>query len=192
MDYSEIVELQEKWCNSGTDAIRNGAREAVDLCSVSLGAKGIPYGEVAEVGPQWGFGLERWRQLGVPAFGIDIVPSFIQSCRDKGFECYECPAEGIDLLDELKDAKVNWYLRDTLEHFYDRQGAIENILDRLDKWIYLSVPIEPGPGRDEAHLGRIKSYDEVHEMLPELTCIHEKYRPPGQKQGRLEGIWIKD
>ena len=194
MKIEDIVELQRSWCDSGSDAIRNGAREAVDMCSIKLGELGIELGQIVEIGPQYGFGMERWVEIGAHnPIGLELVPKFSDSCRDKGLTCLEASAEEMDSLPEFSQGqKYNWYMRDTMEHFYDGPKALGNVLDRLDQWVYVSVPIEPEPGKDKAHLWRLESYQMVHDLFAGLNCVHEKYRPPSQKSGRLEAIWTTD
>tara|TARA_R110000824_G_scaffold526_3_gene3326 strand:+ start:1013 stop:1585 length:573 start_codon:yes stop_codon:yes gene_type:complete len=190
MTPEENISLQQEWCDCASPAIQKGARDAVIETVLKLSELGIPIGKVLEIGPQYGFGLDEWKKHSEEVLGVDIVPEFIESCHGLGLNCLNCPAEEID---DHVDGKWNFYMRDSAEHFIDKELVFSKILPMTDKWIYLSVPVEPDEPRDKAHLSKFNSIEEARSLFNGMTMVFERLREPTEAiNGRYLGIWIKD
>jgi hypothetical protein len=189
MTPEENVKLQREWCDCASPAIQKGARDAVNEIADKLKELDIPIGNVLEIGPQYGYGLDEWKKHSNKVLGVDIVPEFIDSCNEMGAECLNCPAEEIDRI----DGKWNLYMRDSAEHFVDKELVFSKILPMTEKWILLSVPVEPEVPRDKAHISKFNSIEEARSLFVGMTAAFERIREPVPgKNGRYLGIWIKD
>jgi hypothetical protein len=187
----ENINLQKKWCDSASKAIQDGATSAVKETAKTLNDAGIEIGTVLEIGPQYGFGLKEWTKLADKAYGLEIVPEFQNQCLSLGLPCSLGCAEELNENDHLP-GPYNYYLRDVVEHFVDRDVAWANILEKLDTWIFIAVPIEPDEPRDKAHFGKFSSVKEVQELFEGMTPVSETIREPaGKIIGRYKAIFKK-
>lgn len=184
----ENIKLQKSWCVGSSPAIQNGARDAVNKVAAKLTEFRVPIGDVLEIGPQNGYGMDEWRRHSDSVAGIEIVPEFISECLGLGLTCHNISAEDVDQV----PGSWNFYIRDAAEHFVDRDLAFSKIIPMIDKWIYISVPIEPGEPKDEAHLSKFDSVKDAQDIFTGMTPIEEIIREPtAERVGRYSGVWIK-
>lgn len=182
--------MQQSWCRGKSDAIQNGARNTVLEMAAILKDNHVPIGNVVEIGPQNGYGLQEWARLADSAVGIEVVPEFHDECLALGLECILGAAEDID---QHVTQKSNFYLRDSAEHLVDRAKAFSGMMELLDRWIFISVPVEPWTPKDKAHFSKFDSLDEVRGLFTGMRCIHEVVREPREPTiGRYLGVWVKD
>jgi hypothetical protein len=200
----ENQSIQKEWCDCANEAIQKGAQKAVNEAASVLKQNKIPFGNVVEIGPQWGFGLEQWTLHTELCEGLEVVQEFHQECLDRGLRCTLGAAENMDV-DNLPFSKANFYLKDSAEHFVDRKKSFENIMDRLLDWIYISVPLEPWEPRDKAHFSKFSSSQEAQEIFKGMIPVFENIREPfvtriqkedlsfesNQITGRYIAIWKK-
>ncbi len=180
--------LQYVWSKCRTEGIRNGAKHRVKSLVADIGARGWDMGRVLVIGPQHGFELEQFRDCGVEAVGIDTVPEFVTDCTELGFRCEHIPAERMT---EVIDGKWNVYASHSLEHCYDINTAVEQLLAVLDKWCYMVSPIEPLGHRplekeDKAHLSRFRDRQSIHDAMAPLVCAKQD-----NHKTMFEGLFIK-
>jgi hypothetical protein len=187
---SENQATQKLWCESSSVAIRDGATKTVRETVATLKANKIDVGPVIEIGPQRGYGLQEMKIHADSVMGIEIVPEFHEACEKLGLTCILGAAE--DIGDMELPGKHNYYIRETAEHFLDRDKAFKGIMENLLSWVFITVPIEPWEPRDKAHFSKFSSIDEARGLFEGMTKVHEVTREPaGDMVGRYLGLWVK-
>ena len=182
--------MQKSWCESRSEPIREGARKTVRETVATLKANKIAIGPVIEIGPQRGYGLQEMKMHADSVMGIEVVPEFHEACLELGLDCILGAAEDISEM-ELP-GKHNYYIRETAEHFLDRDKAFKGIMENLLRWVFITVPIEPWEPKDKAHFSKFSSIDEARGLFEGMTMIHEVTREPaGEMNGRYLGLWVK-
>jgi SAM-dependent methyltransferase len=80
---------------------------------------------VLDIGCSLGNVSAHIASLGNTVVGIDIAPSYIKACRDKGIECYSCNIETDDLPDIGQFATI--VMTEFFEHLIDPLRVLEKI-----------------------------------------------------------------
>lgn len=186
----ENQSIQRKWCENTTQAHVDGAIESSRFVMQTLLDNGIEVGPVIEIGPRYGDGTLELLKQAVSVLGVELVPEFHQTCLDAGLDCVLGAAE--DILDLDIPGKYNFYMRDVVEHFVDRDKAMKGIKEKLLNWIFISVPVEPVPTENISHVTRFRSIQEAQSLFEGLTPVYEDIRHPTPSlKGRYVAIWAK-
>ena len=122
--FNEDLQLLFSECNSKN--IRLGAINRVDdVFKIRRGLKWkFPMNSVLIVGAQCGHEANRYKEQGVKKIVcLDLVNKFVKICRERGFKTINKPIE--KWIPEKYDGI---HASNVLEHCYDRDKAIENIM----------------------------------------------------------------
>jgi len=173
------VALQKSWSAGTGPATQQGARSRVKFALHWVAEEKLTANRVLVVGPQHGFELEQLGLSEVPEFqGLELVPDYAASCREKGFTCIEGPAERAA---ELVEGRWNIYTCHSLEHTYDVQAAVDAIRQVCLSWCFVAVPIEPGttPPKDKAHLSVFRTVEQVKALFSPWADLRREYSNTG-------------
>ena len=157
-----------------TDGHDTGCRHRVREC---LGVVGLPIGRVCVVGCHVGWEMDEFIKAGAESVvGVDVVPDFVEACVAKGLDAKLVPAEALSLglvkdpfVDE--DTRHNFYASHVLEHCEDPGLAVKLMMNNLDRWIYVEVPIQPGVNHNPAHLSPFQVHRECLTLFRDLRIV---------------------
>lgn len=166
--------IQQSWSRSRGQAISDGAKSRVNQCLDLVNERDLSADDVLVIGPQHGYELQALAIAGVQRItAIDCVQSFVNDGRELGFDVHLCEAENLDV---HISAEWNFYTSHALEHCYDLERAVANIVKRTLQWAFVCVPIEPNEVHDKAHFSPIRDIDTFKEMFEPLTPVWDAAR----------------
>lgn len=153
-----------------TRPIAKSARDRVTTIIAKVRQLRLPSDNCFVLGPRNGDELDQLDAEGVTRINsLDAVYDFVGECRDRGHLCWHGDAEELYL---YTASRWNFYCCHVLEHCYDSAAAADQILKRLDRWIYIAAPIEPEPGKNKGHLSPFKTHQAVLDLFPGLEIAH--------------------
>jgi hypothetical protein len=187
-------ELQYKWCVGRGDEVQASAAGRVQNATEIVRRLGLSKSGVLVIGPQHGFELQEYQDLGfAPVVGLEVVESFCQDGRALGFEVYQGDCEH---LASVVPGRWNIHASHILEHCYDQQEAVRQITQACDEWCFVGVPIEPTGGSD-GHCHPIRSHEHLKSLFPAPTWLEVHYEFLPTKSGRpdrygtVEAMWVR-
>lgn len=185
----EYESLQLSWSRCRSADIRNGAMGRVHRALRDVKQHALPADHVLVIGPQHGFELEAFRAAGVKRLlGVDAVPEFVDDCTKLGFAAIQCDAERLTVMVE---GRWNIYTCHSLEHCWDFPAAAEQIVEVVDRWLHVCVPVEKGEVKDKAHLSPVRDHETFLAAFKGLRVVWQGSMDPNKQKQNLTALLEK-
>jgi hypothetical protein len=144
----------------------------------------VPIDNVLCVGAGDGWEVQEFMRFGYTSIGVEVAEERCKVAKEHNIDVIYGVVEELSSLFPPK--KWNVYCAHTLEHCFNRDLAIEQMMKVTKDWIYIVAPIEPRGSPNKAHYSPIRDLQGIKDAFSKgWVKIREVHRFNLEPEGSL-------